>query len=291
MSTNDRDPRIVEMRGRGGGGGNGSMKQQSRMIGIAGVVMVVMMVLSRIVITVPTGHTGVKILFNKALDAPLAEGLHFVAPWMQVFPMTIRLREMKESASVPSKEGLIVNLDVSLFYRLESESAPGVLRELDPPYEQTFVKPQLSDVVRGVTASYEVKSLYTAEREAIANRMLEQLRPNLEKRGIIAERVLLRNIILPDKISEAIERKLEQEQEVEREAFKVQVEEMARKKKQVEGEKIREFQRLVNEGLTDRYLQWEGIQATKELAESNNSKVVIVGSGEKGLPLILGSDR
>lgn len=266
------------------------MKQQSRLIAIGAVIIILMIILSRSVVQVPTGAVGVQLLFKKALDTALPEGLHFVPPWINVQSMSIQLRDMRESTQVPSQEGLGVTLEATLFYRLKPDQAARVMREITQPYEQTFVRPQFTSVLRGTTASYKAEALYTAAREEVERRMLEAMEPALAGRGIVAERVLLHNITLPAQLQDAIERKLRKEQEIAERGFDIEVEKKAKQMKLVEAEKVAEFQRIVNQGMTENYLKWEGIQATRELANSKNTKVVIVGGSGDGLPLILNSE-
>ncbi len=202
--------------------------------------------------------------------------------------MTIRTQEVTEQANVPSKEGLSVHLDVSLLASLNPEKAARVYKTIGSEYIRVVVIPQLRSVIRGVTASYEAKALYTSEREAIANEMFSHLQGPLLERGVTVEKVLLRSATLPSILATAIEKKLEAEQQSEQMKFVLNKETQEADRKRIEAQGIADFQKIVTTGLTDLFLRWKGIEATSKLADSENSKVVVIGSGKDGLPIILG---
>jgi len=182
-------------------------------------------------------------------------------------------------------------LDVSLLFSLNPEKAAQVYKTIGPDYIRIVVVPQLRSIIRGVTAGYEAKALYTSEREAIANEMLTHLKPLLLDRGVSVEKVLLRSATLPPILSTAIEKKLEAEQQSEQMKFVLNKETQEAERKRVEAKGIADFQQIVTTGLTDSYLRWKGIEATSKLADSQNSKVVVIGSGKDGLPIILGGQN
>ncbi len=240
---------------------------------------------------IPAGHVGLKDFFGKVSDKTLSAGIHLVNPFVKVHKFSIRTQEVTEQANVPSKEGLSVHLDVSLLFSLNPDKAAQVYKTIGPDYIRIVTIPQLRSIIRGVTASYEAKALYTSEREAIANEMLTHLRPPLLERGITVEKVLLRSATLPSILSTAIEKKLEAEQQSEQMKFVLNKETQEAERKRVEAQGIADFQKIVTTGLTDSYLRWKGIEATAKLADSQNSKVVVIGSGKDGLPIILGGQN
>jgi regulator of protease activity HflC (stomatin/prohibitin superfamily) len=200
----------------------------------------------------------------------------------------VRTQEIKESAQVPSKEGLQVQLEASLLFSLRADRAAEVYRTVGPDFLDVIVIPQLRSTIRGVTSSYEAKALYTSEREVISSEINKLLSPLLESRGIVMEKVLLRSITLPPVLSAAIEKKLESEQQFEQMRFVLEKEKREAERKRIEARGIADFQQIVSQGINENLLRWKGIEATKELAASPNSKVVVVGSGKDGLPIILG---
>jgi regulator of protease activity HflC (stomatin/prohibitin superfamily) len=257
-------------------------------IGIIIAIVVVLILFSKSVVVVPAGHVGVKVLFGKVYDKTLSAGIHLVNPLMKIHEMTVRTQQISEDANVPSKEGLSVNLDVTILYALNPNEAATVYRTIGPNYENVIIVPSLRSVVRGVTAGYEAKALYTAEREALANMMMEQLKPAVEVRGITLERVMLRSVKLPAILATAIEKKLEAEQQAEQMKFVLDREKQEAERKRIEAKGISDYNKEVAQSLTDGILTLRGIEATNKLAESENAKIVIAG-GKNGLPVILGN--
>lgn len=238
---------------------------------------------------VPPGHVGVLTLFGRVTGQVLPEGTHFVNPLKRNYRMTVRTVELQETASVPSNEGLIVTLDTSLLFRLDPQRAFEVFRSIGPNYVDVVVVPNFRSAIRGVTASNTANALYTGEREAVAQKIAEELRRELEPRGITIESVLLREVQLPPMLKQAIEAKQQAEQEALRMNFVLQKEKQEAERKRIEAAGIADFQKIVAQGISQQLLTWKGIEATEKLASSQNSKVVVIGSGSSGLPLILGS--
>lgn len=254
-------------------------------------LVLAVLVIAKSVTVIPAGYVGLKDFFGSVSDKPLTAGLHLVNPLLRIHKLSIRTQEATEQANVPSKEGLSVNLDVSLLYSLNPEKAAQVFKTIGPNYMRVVVTPQLRSVIRGVTASYEAKALYTAEREAISSEMFAQLQPILLERGVTVEKVLLRSATLPAILSTAIEKKLEAEQQSEQMRFVLNKESQEADRKRIEAQGVADFQKIVTAGLTDSFLRWKGIEATAKLADSQNSKIVVIGSGKDGLPLILGGQN
>ncbi len=258
---------------------------------IVAFLVIAGLVLLKSMTVVQAGHVGIKDFFGNVADETLPAGFHIVNPLLRIHKMSIRTQELMEEAHVPSKEGLNVNLDVSLLFSLNPAMAARVYKTVGPNYLRVVVIPQLRSTVRGVTAGYEAKALYTSAREAISNEMYEQLTPLLATRGITVEKVLLRSVALPKILSTAIEKKLESEQQAQQMKFVLNKEEQEAERKRVEAKGIADFQRIVTSGLTPSFLRWKGIEATAQLANSQNTKVVVIGSGKDGLPIILGGQN
>jgi prohibitin 1 len=233
---------------------------------------------------VPPGHVGVLILFGK-IHGSVTEGLHLVNPLVSMELMNVRTQEVFEHAEAPSREGLNIVLEVSCLYHLNPQEAVTVYRQIGPHYQEIVVKPQFRSAIRGVTVRHDAKDLYTSSREMITNEIFEGLVTDLNKRGIMVENILLRRIQLPQSVVEAINSKLAAEQEAQRMRFVLAKEEQEAERKRIEAQGIQNFQRIVSQGISDQLLRWKGIEATSHLAESSNSKVVIIG-GKDGLPLI-----
>ena len=257
---------------------------------VVGFVLLVFVLLKATTV-VPAGHVGIKDFFGNVSDHVLPAGFHIINPLLSIHKISIRTQEITEEANVPSKEGLSVHLDVSMLFSLNPAMAAQVYKTIGPQYVRVVVVPQLRSIVRGATASYEAKALYTAEREAISNEMFDQLVPILAKRGIRVEKVLMRSVALPPILATAIEKKLEAEQQAQQMKFVLNKEKQEAERKRVEAKGIADFQRIVTKSLTPSFLRWKGIEATAQLSESTNAKIVVIGSGKDGLPLILGGSN
>jgi len=252
---------------------------------LGGVLVLILLYAS--VAYVPAGHVGVLTLFGRVTGDVLSEGIHLVNPFKVNNTMSIRTQEKKETASVPSNEGLIMTLDTSLLFRLNAAKAAEVYRTIGPRYVDIVVEPNLRSTVRAVTAAHSANALYTGAREEVARSIQEELSRILAERGIVVESVLLRDIQLPLMLKSSIEAKQQAEQDALRMNFVLQKEKQEAERKRIEAQGIADFQRIVAQGISPQLLEWKGIEATERLATSPNSKVVLIGSARTGLPLIL----
>ena len=237
---------------------------------------------------VPAGHVGVLTQFGTVKEGTLSAGTRPVWPWLVNNRMSVRTQELKEKASVPSNEMLTVTLDTSLLFRLDAERANEVYSSIGLDYLQKVVEPSLRSAIRDVTATHTASALYTEKRQMVAQQIEDQLRAALLDRGVVVEKILLREVKLPQMLAQAIEVKQQAEQEAEAMKFRLQKEQQEAERKRIEAAGIRDFQRIVAQGISAQLLTWKGIEATEKLAQSQNAKVVIIGSGDKGLPIILG---
>jgi prohibitin 1 len=258
---------------------------------IAILLAAVLAFLANPVAVVPAGHVGVKDFFGMVSPNVLSPGVRLVIPFTRVVKMSVRTLEMKEVADVPSREGLIMNLEASLLYRLDPNRAPEIYKTVGTAYPEVVVEPQFRSAIREITASYEAKALYSAERERIAVEIFQLFRKLTAERGIIAEQVLLRKIGLPAMVANAIQEKLRREQEAEQMKFVLLKEQQEAERKRIEAQGIADFQRIVSQGISPQLLEWKGIEATEKLANSQNAKIVIIGNPKTGLPVILSTER
>lgn len=238
------------------------------------------------VVTIPAGHVGVLTLFGKVDPEELPEGLHLINPLKSLHTMSIRTQEIFEHAEVPSKEGLSVGLEVSLLYHIEPTMASDIYRTLGENYDAVLIVPMLRAAIRNVTVYHEAKELYTSGREVIAGQIFADLDKALRARGIIVEAVLLRKIVLPEQVQQAINNKLAAEQEAERMKFVILREEQEAKRKRIEAQGIADFQNIVRQGIDERLLKWKALETVNELAKSPNTKFIILGD-KSGLPIIV----
>jgi prohibitin 1 len=268
----------------GGGGGFGLL----RLIGIGVAAFLLVIFLFGAVTRVATGHVGVLTLFGKVTGETLAEGIHLINPLKTNNELSIQTQTLKESASVPSSEGLMMSLDTSLIYHLNPDRASEVFQKIGADYENVVVEPTLRSAIREATASHTANALYTGEREMVGKQIYDQVSAELNQRGLAVENVLLRDIQLPATLKAAIEAKQQAEQESLAMNFRLQKETQEAQRKRIEAAGVRDFQQIVAQGITPSLLEWKGIEATENLAKSPNSKVVVIGNNKNGLPLILG---
>jgi prohibitin 1 len=259
-----------------------------RLLGIALAAFLIIILLFASVARVESGQVGVLTLFGRVTGEVLPEGIHLVSPFKANNQMSVRTQEIKESASVPSAEGLVMNLDTSLIYHLNPEKASDVYQKIGPNYLNVLIEPNLRAAIREATASHSANALYTGEREMVAKQIHDQLASLLGQRGFIVESILLRDIQLPVTLKSSIEAKQQAEQEALAMNFRLQKEKQEAERKRIEAAGIRDFQQIVAQGISPQLLEWKGIEATENLAKSANAKVVVIGNSKNGLPLILG---
>ena len=174
-----------------------NLRQLSQCIGF---VVALLIALLQCFTIIPAGHTGVIDFLGYVSDNTLKPGVNMVNPMANVEKMSIKTQELKELMSVPSKEGLSVDLEISLLFKLDSEKANEIYKTVGPNYAEIILMPQFRSVVRGVTARYEAKALYTASREKLAGEILDELEKLVGPRGIIVEQAPLRQIQLPERL-------------------------------------------------------------------------------------------
>ena len=279
-----REPFSIEPAGRAGRTllrGAGTLI----LLGIAGI-----MALSS-TSCVRTGHVGIVSVFGRVTGRTLSEGIHLVNPAATVTELSVKTQEVKEHAAVPSKEGLIMGLEASLLYHLDAGRAAEVYQQIGPNYAEVLLQPTFRSAMRAITAANTAASLYSDARETIAKQISDDVSRQVLQRGIIVENVLLRDLQLPETLKHAIEAKQQAQQEAQRMEFVLQREKQEAERKRVEAAGIKDFQDIVSQGISEKLLEWKGIEATMELVKSQNSKVIIVGNSKNGLPLVYAGEK
>jgi prohibitin 1 len=251
------------------------------------VAVLVLFALLSCLTVVPAGHVGVVDFLGNVSSRTLKAGVNIVNPFARIIKFSIKTQESMEVMDVPSKEGMNIKLDISVLYHLDPEKAADVYKTVGKDYSDILLVPQFRSVARGVTASYEAKALYTSEREMVSNLIKSDLEKIVSTRGIVVEAVPMRRIGLPEGLSQSIEQKLQAEQESQRMQFVLLKEKQEAERKKIEAQGIADFQSIVTRGISEPLLRWKGIEATEKLANSTNTKVIIVGAGKDGLPLIM----
>ena len=273
-----------------GGGGLPSMPNLSgagkRILQLAILVGVIIVVMASTT-SIPTGNVGVLTLFGRVTGETLPEGIHVVNPLKSVQKLSVQTQSLKESANVPSNEGLILALDTSLLFRLDKDKAAYVYQSVGENYVEKIVEPTLRAAIRASTSAHTANALYTNARELVQQQIQDELKKQLDPRGVIVENVLLRDVQLPATLKGSIEAKQQAEQDALRMNFTLQKEKQEAERKRIEAQGIADFQKIVATGISAQLLEWKGIEATEKLALSANAKVVIIGNPKNGLPLVL----
>ncbi|HEX9400421.1 MAG TPA: prohibitin family protein [Anaeromyxobacter sp.] len=243
--------------------------------------------------TVDSGHRGIvfKTLGGGTSKEVLGEGTHFIPIWNFVIPYDTRVHEMKEQLIVLTSNGLTLRVDASVRYRPKVDELFELQTQIGQDYDQKVIGPVVRSEARKVFGRYQPEEIYSTKREEIERQIYEEVLRALEGKHVIVEAVLVRDVDLPETIKTAIADKLAEEQRAQKMRFTLDRERQEAQRKLIEADGIAKYQTIVRQGLTQEYLQFKGIEATARLAESQNSKLVIVGAGKSGLPVILGGER
>jgi regulator of protease activity HflC (stomatin/prohibitin superfamily) len=245
-------------------------------------------------VTIPSGHAG--LLFHTFGDGinteeqPMNSGFHFKAPWNKVYEYEIRQKERMEKLEVLSSNLLKIEMDMTVFYQPDINKLGRLEIERGKNYEEKVIVPAMRSVAREVIAKYLPEEFNTTKRDEIQTEIDDRMREKLSENYLQLNDVLIRNIRLPRKLEEAIERKLQQEQESLEYEFRLDKAAKEAERMRIEAEGIRDYQEIVSRGISQELLKWKGIEATSALANSQNTKVVVIGSAKDGLPLILGDN-
>ena len=272
-------------------GSGGARRAVARSAGVVLLCAVGLVVALSSTSCVRTGHVGVVTLFGRVTGRTLGEGLHAINPAATVTQLNIKTQEIKEHASVPSKEGLIMGVEVSILYHLDPTQAASVYQKVGVNYAEVLLVPTFRSGIRAITAANTAAALYSDARESIARNIMDDVSRQVAARGVVVENVLLRDLQLPDTLKHAIEAKQQAQQEAQRMEFVLQREKQESERKRVEASGIKDFQDIVSQGISEKLLEWKGIEATMELVKSQNAKVIVVGNSKNGLPLIYSGDR
>jgi regulator of protease activity HflC (stomatin/prohibitin superfamily) len=259
------------------------------------IVLALMIFASKSSINIGYGEAGV--LFRTfgggvVTDAPpLGEGFHIIAPWNRVYVYNVKQQEFFEgNMQVLSSNGLEISLDVSVLYQPNYDSLGLLHRTKGENYVNIVLIPQIRAVARSVVGRYTPEQLYSTKRDAIQNEIFEETQKNVESQHIQLNAVLVRDVTLPMAIKEAIERKLRQEQEALEYEFRLAKAKQEAERQRIDAEGKARANKILSASLTSKILQEKGIEATLKLSESPNSKVIVIGGGDTGMPIILGNN-
>lgn len=247
---------------------------------------------NRVVITVQSGEAGVlyRWVSGTEMNRIYGEGLHIIWPWNRMYIYNVRLQTKERNYTMLTQGGLPIDLQIAVRYRPDLRLLPLLHVTVGPEYLDKIVFPETEAVLRRAVGQYTPEQVYTSKRGFLESIVVSSL-TNVEDRYVIVDDVLVRSVELPPAVRLAVERKLTLSEEEKAYKYRIGIEKMEATRKAIEAQGIKNYQDIIKRSLTEDLLRWQGVQATKDLATSPNSKTVIIGSGKDGLPLILGSDR
>ncbi len=270
---------------------------------VAAGIGILIAILFASIVQIGPGEVGVPILFGQVQDGILRSGLNFINPLMDVEKLDIKtqaytmsgsndqdVNEVRSNKSDPiqtlSSDGLTLLLDVTVWYRLSAEDGPNLIRTIGPEYESKIVLPAIRTAIRDVAVNFVATDIYSSKRDDYVNDVGKKLEKSFEGRGIILEKVLLRNVELPLKVREAIDEKIAAEQRAQQMVYVLQKEKQEAERKTVEAQGVAEAQRIINSTISNSYLQWKYIETLKELVNSPNNSFVIAPYDQKLTPML-----
>ena len=271
--------------------GDLNMKKVFPMAVIAGGIILLIIFWSRMTVTIGAGEAGVVFnTFGKGIDveqSALNEGFHFLAPWNKVYVYSVRQKEKAEEMKMLSSNGLEIRIDVSAWYKPVFSELPKLHKIIGKGYESQIVVPSMRAAARSVIGRYTPEEIYSTKKDAIENEIYDETKKILDQKYILLDRMLIRSIILPKDLMDAIVSKLKQEQLSQEYEYKLSRAKQEAERQRIAAEGEAAANKIINSSLTDGLLKMRGIEATIKLSESPNSKTVIIGGGKDGLPLIL----
>ncbi len=282
---------------------NLSLQKILNIVRIAAGAGIVIAVLFSFIKQIGPGEVGVQVLFGNVQDRILRSGLNIINPLVEVEVLDIKtqaytmsgandqdVNEVRVNRSDPiqtlSSDGLTLILDVTVWYRLSADDAPNIIRTIGTDYQSKIVLPAIRTAIRDVAVNFVATDIYSSKRDDYVNDVAKKLENSFDGRGLILEKVLLRNVELPLKVREAIDEKIAAEQRAQQMVYVLQKEKQEAERKKVEAEGVAEAQRIINSTISNSYLQWKYIETLKELVNSPNNSFVIAPYDQKLTPLL-----
>ncbi|HHS50907.1 MAG TPA: prohibitin family protein [candidate division Zixibacteria bacterium] len=278
-------------------------KASVKLVVVSIIVIIVAIFIMASITVVPAGHVGVVVLFGKVRPNPLQPGIHLINPLASTVKMETRLREYTMSIAreegvrksddaidALTSEGLTVRLDLTAWFRLNPEDAPKVYSDIGANYDQRIIRPTLRTAIRDIVVQYTAENIYSVKRDTVVTSIHARAAELIAGKGMTIERILLRNVILPQLISDAIDAKLAADQDARKMEFVLQKEHLEKERKVVEAEGIREANRIIAQGLTSSYIQWYRIEMLKQLVNSPNNTIIMIPEDLKSSPVILNTN-
>ena len=263
-----------------------------------GFVFILVGILISSIIQINPGEIGVKILFGSVQNDVLGSGLHLVNPLLEIRKVDVKTqnytmsgvndegqKEGDDAIRVLTSDGLEVTIDLTVLYRVQADDAPRLLKETGNDFRDKIVRPITRTKIRDNAVYYQAVDLFGTKRDEFQQRIYKSIEDDFKKRGLMLEQLMVRNISLPTSVKASIESKINAEQDAKKMEFVLQKEKQEAERKRVEAQGIADYQRIINTGLTEQQLQYEQIKALKEIALSQNAKVIVMGKGNS--PIII----
>jgi regulator of protease activity HflC (stomatin/prohibitin superfamily) len=272
------------------------IKRYSVPLRLVGLLFAIIGIFAASLVQIGAGEVGVKSLYGQVQNDVLGSGLHLINPLMEVTKMDIKTQNYTMSAvkdegakegddaiRVLTSDGLEVVIDLTVLYKVLPVDAPAIVRETGLDYTDKIVRPLARTKIRDNAVYYDAVSLYSNKRDEFQNKIFQSITGEFQKRGLLLEQLLVRNITLPQAVKTSIEQKMTAEQDAQKMQYVLQKESQEAQRKRVEAQGIADYQHIISESLTDKQLQYESIKAQLEIAKSANTKVIIMGKGSSPL--------
>lgn len=259
---------------------------------LIGALFILLGIILSSVVQINAGEIGIKVLFGGVKNDVLYSGLHFVNPLYEIKKVDVKTQNYTMSGvndegnksgddaiRVLTSDGLEVTIDLTVLYRVGAVDAPKLYQQTGLDFKDKIVRPLTRTKIRDNAVYYQAVELFSSKRDEFQQRIYRSIDEDFKKRGLLLEQLLVRNITLPNSVKASIESKINAEQDAKKMEFVLQKEKQEAERKRVEAQGIADYQRIINIGLTDQQLQYEQIKAMKEIALSQNSKIVVMGKG------------
>ena len=268
-------------------------RAQYMIISVVGIVVLLLIFGSQMFYVLKPGERAV--IFKKFTtgldkDNVLIPGFHVIAPWNDMIRYDVKEQKAEETMDVLDKGGLSINVDVTIIFNPFYDKIGYLHENIGVNFVSVMVIPNVRSAVRAVTGRFTAEEIYSTKRGEVESEIIETTRKALAEKNIEMKDLLIRSITLPEKIKAAIESKLQQQQEALAYQYRLERETSEADRLRIQAQGIADYNRIISASLTDRILRQKGIDATLELANSANSKVVVIGSGDEGMPVILGGN-
>ena len=268
-------------------------RAQYMIVSVVGIVVLLLIFGSQMFYVLKPGERAVVFKkFTTGLDKDnvLIPGFHVIAPWNDMIRYDVKEQKAEETMDVLDKGGLSINVDVTIIFNPFYDKIGYLHENIGVNFVSVMLIPNVRSAVRAVTGRYTAEEIYSTKRGEVEAEIIDATRTALAEKNIEMKDLLIRSITLPEKIKAAIESKLQQQQEALAYQYRLERETSEADRMRIQAQGIADYNRIISASLTSNILKQKGIDATLELASSANSKVVVIGSGKDGMPLILGGN-